>query len=231
MQPVETEFGRKRQIDQSACNKDFSCLKGFCPSFVTVEGGELRQGHAAAAQSASCALSGAAGAGAASLDRPWNILVTGIGGTGVVTIGHLLGMAAHLEGKGAALIDMVGLSQKNGAVVDHIRIAGRPEDIARGPAWPAARPISSSAATWWSPEPKVLAAVKRGTTAMVINLAETLSGEFTRNPEFSLPTERIKRTITALAGARRTISSTPTAIATALLGESIGANLFMLGYA
>ncbi len=117
--PVETEFGRKRAIDQSTCNKDYSCVKGFCPSFVTVEGGKLRKmkpvGRAPEAGLPLPTLP--------SLDEPYGILVTGIGGTGVVTIGALLGMAAHIEGKGVAVLDMTGLAQKGGSVYSHIRIA------------------------------------------------------------------------------------------------------------
>ena len=130
--PVETEFGRKRTIDQSSCNKDYSCVKGFCPSFVTVEGGALRKPAKADAGElrrrcpSPCR---------PSADEPYGILVTGIGGTGVVTIGALLGMAAHLEGKGCTVLDMTGLAQKNGAVVSHVRIAadagGDPRDAHR----------------------------------------------------------------------------------------------------
>ena len=126
--PVETEFGRKRTIDQSSCNKDYSCVKGFCPSFVTVEGGTLRKPKKAEAGDFS---------GAARRRRcrrraePYGILVTGIGGTGVVTIGALLGMAAHLEGKGCSVLDMTGLAQKNGAVVSHVRIARHARAAAR----------------------------------------------------------------------------------------------------
>ncbi|MBS1171727.1 MAG: indolepyruvate ferredoxin oxidoreductase family protein, partial [Proteobacteria bacterium] len=125
--PVETEFGRKRAIDQSACNKDFSCLKGFCPSFVTVEGGRLRKGKAPQRD--------AAGFGDLPLPllpdtrQPYGILVTGIGGSGVVTIGALVGMAAHLDGKGVTTLDMTGLAQKGGAVFSHLRICDRPQDI------------------------------------------------------------------------------------------------------
>src|SRR5579875_86854 len=126
--PVETEFGRKRQIDQSSCNKDFSCLKGFCPSFVTVNGGQLRKRKGVAQRDDLFAALPAPrlpdlGTG------PYNILVTGVGGTGVVTIGALLGMAAHIEGKGVSVLDMTGLAQKGGAVISHVRIAPRPEDI------------------------------------------------------------------------------------------------------
>ena len=127
--PSETDFGRKRQIDQSVCNKDFSCVNGFCPSFVTVHGGELRKGRRQRQGREGGGLRSAAGACVAPLSQPYGILITGIGGTGVVTIGALLGMAAHLEGKGAGIIDMAGLSQKNGSVVTHMKIAARPDDI------------------------------------------------------------------------------------------------------
>ena len=121
--PVETEFGRKRAIDQSSCNKDFSCVEGFCPSFVTVRGGTLRKGAGASRGDAELrelpepVLPG--------LDRPYEIIVTGVGGTGVITIGALLGMAAHLESKGCSVLDQTGLAQKGGAVVSHVRIAAR----------------------------------------------------------------------------------------------------------
>ena len=123
--PVETEFGRKRTIDQSSCNKDYSCVKGFCPSFVTVEGGQLRKPDKASRAS----LARAARPALAGVREPYGILVTGIGGTGVITIGAILGMAAHLEGKGATVLDMAGLAQKNGAVLSHVRIAATPGGV------------------------------------------------------------------------------------------------------
>ena len=125
--PLETATGRKRAIDQSSCNKDYSCLNGFCPSFVTIEGGQLRKPKPVAAIGEALPEPTLP-----ALKDPFNILVTGIGGTGVVTIGALLGMAAHLEGKGCSIMDMTGLAQKGGAVFSHIRIANRPEEILRG---------------------------------------------------------------------------------------------------
>jgi indolepyruvate ferredoxin oxidoreductase len=123
--PVETEFGRKRTIDQSSCNKDYSCVNGFCPSFVTVEGGQLRKPRKPRHSIFPCCPHRVV----ASLAEPYGILVTGIGGTGVVTIGAMLGMAAHLEGRGVSVLDMAGLAQKNGSVVSHIRIAESPEKL------------------------------------------------------------------------------------------------------
>jgi indolepyruvate ferredoxin oxidoreductase len=228
VQPLETEFGRKRTIDQSACNKDFSCLKGFCPSFVTVEGAKLRRGKGVTLPADAGALPEPV---LPRIDQTYGVIVTGIGGTGIITIGAILGMAAHLEGKGVGIIDMAGIAQKGGAVHSHLRFANRPEDIH------AIRVAASGADLVLGGDmvvaagKKVLAAVKRGVTTMVINLAEVLPGDFVRNPEFSLPTERIKRTISSLAGVGHSHFVNASRLATGLLGQSLGANMFMLGYA
>jgi indolepyruvate ferredoxin oxidoreductase len=226
VQPLETEYGRKRTIDQSSCNKDYSCIKGFCPSFVTVEGAKLKRGRGVelpADTLPSPALP--------AIDQTFSMIVTGVGGTGIVTIGAILGMAAHLEGKGVGIIDMAGLAQKGGAVASHIRFANSPQDIHAIRVGARSADLVLGGDMVVAGAKKVLAAVKPGTTSMVINLAEVLSGEFTRNPEFSLPTERLKRTITALAGAVHTHFVNASALSTALLGQSLGANMFMLGYA
>ncbi len=125
--PVETEFGRKRAIDQSSCNKDFSCQNGFCPSFVSVEGGRLRRGKARDRRDDLFARLPEPELPA--LERPYSIVVAGVGGTGIITVGALLGMAAHLEGKGVSVLDMTGVAQKGGAVTTFVRIAARPEDL------------------------------------------------------------------------------------------------------
>jgi len=228
VQPLETEFGRKRTIDQSSCNKDFSCLKGFCPSFVTVEGAKLKRGKGVEAP-----------ADLAPLPEPtlpdiaqtYSIIVTGVGGTGIVTIGGVLGMAAHLEGKGVGIIDQAGLAQKGGAVYSHIRIARRPEDIhaIRVAAGECDLVLGGDMVVVGNK--KVLSTAKLGGTTMVINTAEILPGDFTRNADFSLPTERLKRAIRTAAGAEKTRFIDATRLATALLGNSIGANIFMVGYA
>ena len=131
VEPLETELGRKRQIDQSNCNKDFSCLNGFCPSFVTVQGGTPAQGQAPAAQGRRRTIRSTSlpMPTLRPLDEAYGILVTGIGGTGVITVGALIGMAAHLEGKGCTVLDFTGLAQKNGAVMSHVRLAPKPEDL------------------------------------------------------------------------------------------------------
>ncbi|MBV8838654.1 MAG: indolepyruvate ferredoxin oxidoreductase family protein, partial [Alphaproteobacteria bacterium] len=228
VQPLETEWGRKRTIDQSSCNKDFSCLKGFCPSFVTVEGAKLKCGKAIEAPADLAPLPEPAHPAIA---QTYSIIVTGVGGTGIVTIGGVLGMAAHLEGKGIGIIDQAGLAQKGGAVYSHIRIARKPEDIhaIRVAAGECDLVLGGDMVVVGNK--KVLSTAKLGGTTMVINTAEILPGDFTRNADFSLPTERLKRAIRTAAGAEKTRFVDATRLATALLGNSIGANIFMVGYA
>ncbi len=228
VQPLETEFGRKRTIDQSSCNKDFSCLNGFCPSFVTVEGAKLKRGKGVALPDSGAALPEPV---LPQINQTYGVIVTGIGGTGIITIGAILGMAAHLEGKGVGIIDMTGIAQKGGAVHSHIRLANRPEDIHAIRVAACGADLVLGGDMVVAVSKKVLAAVKPRATAMVINLAEVLPGDFTRNPEFSLPTERIKRTISSLAGAAHSHFVDASRLSTALLGQSLGANMFMLGYA
>ena len=228
VQPLETEWGRKRTIDQSSCNKDFSCLKGFCPSFVTVEGAKLKRGKGVDAPADLPALPEPA---QPAIAQTYSIIVTGVGGTGIVTIGGVLGMAAHLEGKGVGIIDQAGLAQKGGAVYSHIRIARKPEDIhaIRVAAGECDLVLGGDMVVVGNK--KVLSTAKLGGTTMVINTAEILPGDFTRNADFSLPTERLKRAIRTAAGAEKTHFVDATRLATALLGNSIGANIFMVGYA
>ena len=229
VQPLETEFGRKRTIDQSNCNKDFSCVNGFCPSFVTVRGAKIR----------TAAPTDAAGRDFGALPapvvpalgpHPHDILVAGVGGTGVVTIGAILTMAAHLEGKGCGAIDMSGLAQKGGAVYSHVKIARRPDDIhaIRVAAGEADLVLGCDLVV--AGQKSVLAAAKLGHTGFVVNTAQVYPGEFARNPDFNLPAERVKKSIREAAGGEvRFVDAT--AAATALLGTSLGANMFMLGVA
>ena len=228
VQPLETEWGRKRTIDQSSCNKDYSCIKGFCPSFVVVHGAKLKKGESIAEPADWQALPEPR---LPLTNHPYSIIVTGIGGTGIVTIGAIVGMAAHLEGKGAGIIDMAGLAQKGGAVYSHIRIANTPDDIhaIRVAAGGADLVLGGDSVVVGNK--KVLGAIKAGHTRVVVNTAEFLPGDFTRNADYSLPTERLKRAISAAAGPGQSQFVDASRLATALLGQSIGANMFMLGYA
>src|SRR5690348_755689 len=228
VQPLETEWGRKRTIDQSSCNKDYSCLNGFCPSFVTVHGAKLKKGEGVAEPGEWPALPAPSMPLA---NHPYSIIVTGVGGTGIVTVGAILGMAAHLEGKGVGIIDMAGLAQKGGAVYSHIRIANTPDDIHAIRIAAAGADLVLGGDIVVVGNKKVLGAIKPGNTRVVVNTAEFLPGDFARNADFSLPTERLKRAITGAAGQGRSHFVDASRLATALLGNSIGANMFMLGYA
>jgi indolepyruvate ferredoxin oxidoreductase len=232
VQPLETEFGRKRTIDQSNCNKDFSCVNGFCPSFVTVEGAKPKKAKPVSAHGGDVDVSDLPHPIVPEIaDQTFSIIVTGVGGTGVVTVGAILGMAAHLEGKGCGMIDMAGLAQKGGAVYSHVRLAKTQADIhaIRVAAGDADLVLGCDLVVTGTK--KVLAAVRSGTTRLVVNTAEVLPGDFTRNADFSLPTERIKRAITRAAGSDRVSFIDASKIATVLLGNSIAANMFMLGLA
>jgi indolepyruvate ferredoxin oxidoreductase len=234
--PVETEFGTKRAIDQSSCNKDYSCLNGFCPSFVTVEGGKLRQGKAA---------SGKAGAKAAGIaeppipaapvlppvDQPYGVLITGIGGTGVVTIGAIMGMAAHIEGKGASVLDQLGMAQKGGAVVSHVRIGASPEALHAVRLGAGGANLLLGCDLVVSASADALAKLEPGASKAIVNTHETITGEFTRHPDLAFPSNTLKLSIEAAAGADACDFLEASKLATALMGDSIATNLFMLGYA
>jgi indolepyruvate ferredoxin oxidoreductase len=228
VQPLATEWGRKRTIDQSSCNKDYSCVKGFCPSFVTVHGAKLKKGEGVALPGEWPELPAPS---VPLLNHPYSIIVTGIGGTGIVTIGGIVSMAAHLEGKGVGVIDMAGLAQKGGAVYSHIRIANTPDDIHAIRVAASGADLVLGGDIVVAGNKKVLGAIKPGNTRVIINTAEFLPGDFTRNADYSLPTERLKRAIVGSAGAARSSFIDASRLATALLGNSIGGNMFMLGYA
>jgi indolepyruvate ferredoxin oxidoreductase len=228
VQPLETEWGRKRTIDQSSCNKDYSCVNGFCPSFVTVHGAKLKKGESVAEPENWTALPAPS---VPLINHPYGVIVTGIGGTGIITIGAIVGMAAHLEGKGVGVIDMAGVAQKGGAVYSHIRIANTPDEIHAIRVAAGGADLVLGGDILVAGAKMVLGAMKAGSTRVIVNTAEFLPGDFTRNTEFSLPTERLKRAITGHAGRERCHFVDAGRLATALLGNSIGANMFMLGYA
>jgi indolepyruvate ferredoxin oxidoreductase len=231
VQPVETEFGRKRRIDQSSCNKDFSCVEGFCPSFVTVHGARIKKAEGLA-KSADTTADLPPEPMLPSVEKEnWACIVTGVGGTGVVTIGAIIGMAAHLEGKGCGMIDMAGLAQKGGSVYSHVKVGRSPEAInaIRVSAEKASLILGGDLVV--SGTKKVLAAVKQGKTLFVANTAEVFGGEFTRNADYSLPVERLKRAVIGAAGRERVALIDATGLATALFGNTIAANMFLLGFA
>ncbi|MCA0305224.1 MAG: indolepyruvate ferredoxin oxidoreductase family protein [Proteobacteria bacterium] len=233
--PQETEFGRKRAIDQSSCNKDFSCLKGFCPSFVTVEGGSLRKGKVAAKKKTAEPAQEPALPAAPSLPsveaKPYGVLITGIGGTGVVTIGAIMGMAAHIEGKGATVLDQLGMAQKGGAVISHVRIGASPEALHAVRLGAGGADLLLGCDLVVSGGADALARLEPGRSRAVVNTHETITGDFTRKPDLAFPGHTLRLAVEAAAGAEACDFVEASAIATALMGDSIATNMFMLGYA
>jgi len=226
--PLETEFGRKRAIDQSNCNKDYSCVRGFCPSFVSVHGGSPRKRKAAKVIEAPPPLSEPE---IPTSKEPYGIVITGIGGTGVITVGQIIGMAAHLEGKGATILDMTGLAQKNGAVLSHIRIADDPQKIhtVRIPAGEADAVIGCDMVTAAGPD--ALTRMDKPRTRAVINNYRAPTADFTRQPDLQFPAAALEGQIRDAVGHNSVDFLDATRIATALMGDSIAANMFMLGHA
>jgi indolepyruvate ferredoxin oxidoreductase len=226
--PKETAEGRKREIDQNACNKDFSCVEGFCPSFVTVHGGTLRKPQLPQQAQVFAQLPEPT---LPSLDQPFNILLPGVGGTGVTTVGAMLGYAANLEGKGCSVLDQAGLAQKFGPVVSHVRIAARQEDlfavrIAAGEAH-----LLLGCDLLVSSGPDAIAKLSSAKSHAVVNSQQTPTAEFTRNPDAEFPAEAMMQTIREAVGEEKTHFVQATDLATRLMGDSIASNLFMLGYA
>ena len=231
--PIETEFGRKRAIDQSSCNTDFSCVKGFCPSFVTVEGGRLRKPEPAA-QGETMPMPDAdlPDPVPPALDRPYSILVTGIGGTGVVTIGAILGMAAHLEGKGCSVLDQIGLAQKYGAVSTHVRLAATPQAIRAARISTGGASLILGCDLMVATGKEAQSRIAPGITRAVVNSTVATTGAFTRTPDLRMPTaEMLALLADALETEDHVHALEATELATRLTGDSVATNLFLLGYA
>jgi len=235
VEPLETEFGRKRQINQSSCNKDFSCVSGFCPSFVTVEGGRLKkpkQPEAASktpayeAQSATLPypiLPGTA--------QPYGILVAGIGGTGVVTIGQILAMAAHIEGKACSVLDMSGLAQKGGPVMSHVRLADHPDQIHSTRVGTGAADLVIGCDLIVAASRDSLSRMGEGRTRTAVNGAAAPTAAFIRNPDWQFPAMSAANDIRAACGKDHVDVIEAGMLATALMGDALATNMFMLGYA
>ncbi len=227
--PIDTEFGRKRRIDQSSCNEDFSCVKGFCPSFVTVEGVTPRRPKNVDPKAIDAAP--IPDPVLLELSRPWNILVTGVGGTGVITIGALLAMAAHIEGKGCSTLDMTGMAQKGGPVTTHLRFAPTPGDLHAVRISAGAADVVIGCDLVVAAGEEVRAAIGKGKTRVILNSEETITGAFIRDPNFQVRGLGLAAIVKEAAGAAQVETIDATLLATQLLGDSIATNLFMVGYA
>ena len=227
--PKKTELGLKRQIDQNACNKDFSCLQGFCPSFVTVTGATLKA-PPVAAKSAELEIV-LTEPEKPSLDRPWNVLVTGIGGTGVLTVGSILAMAAHIEGKGCATLNQTGLAQKFGSVVSHVKVAAEQEDIHAVRIADGDADLLLGCDLVVSASTDALARLHPDRSRAVINDYETATADFIHDPAYQFPSSDLKNAISRETVKSGTEFVSATRIARDLMGDTIASNLFLLGYA
>ena len=227
--PINTEFGRKRAIDQSSCNKDYSCIEGFCPSFVTVEGGTIRKEERPLPTLGPDTPLGEPST--LPLTRPVGIVVTGIGGTGVITIGALIGMAAHLDGKGVTVLDQTGLAQKGGAVTSHIRIAPTPDDLSAVRIDTGGADLILGADLVVAASPDVINTVENGRTWAIVNSHETPTADATLDRNFELDADRLRAEVSLAAGEANTHFIDATAIATRMFGDSIATNMFLLGVA
>ena len=230
VEPVETEFGRKRRINQNSCNKDYSCVNGFCPSFITVEGGELKKAKKEKKGDLT-ALLPIPDPVLPVADAAWGIVVAGVGGTGVITIGSLLGMAAHLEGKGVITQDAAGLAQKGGSTWSHIQIANRPEDIyttkvdtAKADLVIGCDPIVAATKT-------TLSVMQPGRTFVALNKSGTPSAAFVHNPDWQFPEKSCEAAIGEAVGSELVGMFDAEQVAVQMLGDSIYTNPLMLGYA
>ncbi len=223
--PKETELGRKRAIDQSSCNKDFSCLNGFCPSFVTLEGAQIRK-----EATTEIDLPDLPEPVLPEIKGTHNVVITGVGGTGVVTLGAILAQAAQIDGKGAGMMEMAGLAQKGGAVHINCRLANRPEDISaiRVATGEAHALIGGDLVV--SAGAKTLGLTRAGQTGAVVNSHETVTGDFTRDTEFRIPGDRLKLSLQARLKEDVSLFDA-TELARAVMGDSIYSNMMIFGAA
>ncbi len=236
VEPLETEFGRKRTINQSTCNKDYSCLKGFCPSFITVEGSTLKGKSKDKSKSAlPSPFEGAelpdAAVPALSADQVWGIVVAGVGGTGVITIGQLLGMAAHIEGKGIVTQDAAGLAQKGGATWSHVLIGNAQESIRTTRVGTAAADLILAADPLVAVSAETLARMREGRTHVALNSHSTPTAAFVHNADWKNPQDNCADEIARAVGVEGLGSFDADAAATQLMGDSLYANPMLLGYA
>jgi indolepyruvate ferredoxin oxidoreductase len=231
VKPLETEFGRKRVIDQSSCNKDYSCAKGFCPSFVTVHGSELLKAERRAARRQDELLSDLPLPAFTAPGAAYSLLITGIGGTGIITMGALLGMAAHLDGKGCTVLDYTGLAQKNGAVMSHVRIAPTQDELHAVRIAPGGADAVLACDMVVAASPNALATVEHGVTRIIANSDVEPTAAFVANNDMDFELAAMRRDLKAAAGERNVDFINASGLATELMGDSIATNMFMLGYA
>lgn len=230
--PKDTLWGSKRAIDQSACNTDFSCIQGFCPSFVLLSGAKVKKGMAATKVTDQAEIKLPEPAYIeAMLEHPYNIVITGVGGTGVVTIGALLGMAAHIEGKGVTVLDMAGLAQKGGPVTSHIRIASHPNAIHSNRVAAGKADLILGCDLMVAAASECLAKVDKGHTKAIINSSIVITGDFTHNPNWEYPKDSLENRMMAELGKDLTHFIPINELTKMIMGDNVYNNIFLIGYA
>ena len=228
VQPIDTEYGRKRKIHQSSCNKDYSCVDGFCPSFVTIHGGDMKRGKA---RDSLKTVIPEPEIYKIEKSKTYGALIAGVGGTGVITIGALLGTAAHMEGKGVSIVDQMGFSQKGGPVMTHIRFANEQSDINTARLTIGATDLLIACDMMTTGMDKVLETLNPRRTKAFINLEKTMSSDFIHDPNLDYPMTALQNRFSSVLSVDNIEYLDATQLAVKLLGNSIGANLFLVGYA
>ena len=232
VEPLETDFGRKRTINQSSCNKDYSCVKGFCPSFVTVKGGQLKKKSKATSSTPNpFAMSALPEPTLLDIQNAYGIVVNGVGGTGVITIGQLLGFAAHIEGKGIVTQDAGGLAQKGGATWSHVLIADHQDDIRTTRVGMAGADLIIGCDPIVSANKETTLRMRAGRTRVALNAHSTPTAAFVKNANWLNPSQNCVDTITGIVGQDGVSAFNADALATVMMGDSIYTNPIMLGYA
>jgi indolepyruvate ferredoxin oxidoreductase len=231
VEPLETELGRKRTINQSTCNKDLSCVKGFCPSFITVEGGQLKKKSTTDAKLNPFTLGELPEPILPSTSQPYGMVVAGVGGTGVITIGQVLGVAAHMEGKGIVTQDAAGLAQKGGATWSHVIIANSPKDIRTTNVSMADAHLILGCDPLVTAHKETLLRMRPGKTHVALNAHSTPTAAFVTNGDWQNPAAQCITQITEAVGASGMGVFDADAVATKLMGDSIFINPMILGYA
>lgn len=229
VEPKKTEFGTKRQINLSTCNKDYSCLNGFCPSFVTIEGATRRR-KTGAGFDVEAMVADLPYPDLPTLSEPYDLLVTGVGGTGVVTVGALISMAAHLEGKGSSVLDFTGFAQKFGTVLGYVRLADRPDAVHQVRIEDGSADAVIGCDMVVSSAPKASAHYRRG-TRIVLNRAEMPTGDLVLNRDADLRIDAREEVIAGVVGAENLSAFDANAMAERLMGDAVFANVMMLGFA
>ena len=232
VEPVETEFGRKRRINQNSCNKDYSCVKGFCPSFITVEGGQLKSAKKGKTERPNPFMLPAIPEPVLPVaETAWGIVVAGVGGTGVITIGQLLGMAAHIEGKGIVTQDSAGLAQKGGSTWSHIQIANRMDAIHTTKVGTAEADLVIACDPIVAANKATLAVMREGRTYVALNTHGSPTAAFVTNPDWQFPGASCEAAVAAAVGPSHFGSFDAEQLAVQLIGDSLYTNPLMLGYA